>query len=52
MFAPGRLAEIGEFIYNPNLADTFEAWPVMVRGGFMRVNPGNSWFGIVSSMAA
>lgn len=25
MFAPGRLAEIGEFIYNPDLADTFEA---------------------------
>jgi len=25
MFAPGRLAEIGEFIYNPELADTFEA---------------------------
>jgi gamma-glutamyltranspeptidase/glutathione hydrolase len=25
MFAPGRLAEIGEFIYNPNLANTFEA---------------------------
>ncbi len=25
MFAPGRLAEIGEYIYNPNLADTFEA---------------------------
>jgi len=24
MFAPGRLAEIGEFIYNPDLADTFE----------------------------
>jgi gamma-glutamyltranspeptidase/glutathione hydrolase len=25
MFAPGRLAEIGEYIYNPDLADTFEA---------------------------
>jgi gamma-glutamyltranspeptidase/glutathione hydrolase len=25
MFAPGRLAEIGEFIFNPDLADTFEA---------------------------
>jgi len=25
MFAPGRLAEIGEFINNPDLADTFEA---------------------------
>jgi gamma-glutamyltranspeptidase/glutathione hydrolase len=25
MFAPGRLAEIGEFIYNPDLADMFEA---------------------------
>ncbi len=25
MFAPGRLAEIGEFIYNPDLADTFES---------------------------
>jgi len=25
MFAPGRLAEIGEFISNPDLADTFEA---------------------------
>lgn len=25
MFAPGRLAEIGEFIYNPELANTFEA---------------------------
>jgi len=25
MFAPGRLAEIGEFIYNPDLANTFEA---------------------------
>ena len=25
MFSPGRLAEIGEFIYNPDLADTFEA---------------------------
>ncbi|MGA9575230.1 MAG: gamma-glutamyltransferase [Lysobacterales bacterium] len=25
MFAPGRLAEIGDFIYNPDLADTFEA---------------------------
>ena len=25
MFAPGRLAEIGEFIHNPDLADTFEA---------------------------
>jgi gamma-glutamyltranspeptidase/glutathione hydrolase len=25
MFTPGRLAEIGEFIYNPDLADTFEA---------------------------
>jgi gamma-glutamyltranspeptidase/glutathione hydrolase len=24
MFSPGRLAEIGEFIYNPDLADTFE----------------------------
>jgi gamma-glutamyltranspeptidase/glutathione hydrolase len=24
MFAPGRLAEIGEFIANPDLADTFE----------------------------
>lgn len=24
MFAPGRLAEIGEFIYNPDLADTLE----------------------------
>ncbi len=24
MFAPGRLAEIGEFIHNPDLADTFE----------------------------
>lgn len=24
MFAPGRLAEIGEFISNPDLADTFE----------------------------
>ena len=24
MFTPGRLAEIGEFIYNPDLADTFE----------------------------
>jgi len=30
MFAPGRLAEIGEFIYNPDLADTFEA---LVRHG-------------------
>ncbi len=25
MFAPGRLAEIGDFISNPDLADTFEA---------------------------
>ena len=25
MFSPGRLAEIGEFISNPDLADTFEA---------------------------
>ncbi|MDX2427755.1 MAG: gamma-glutamyltransferase [Xanthomonadales bacterium] len=25
MFSPGRLAEIGEFIHNPDLADTFEA---------------------------
>ena len=25
MFAPGRLAEIGDFIYNPELANTFEA---------------------------
>ncbi len=25
MFAPGRLAEIGEFIYNPDLANSFEA---------------------------
>ncbi len=25
MFAPGRLAEIGDFICNPDLADTFEA---------------------------
>lgn len=25
MFAPGRLAEIGEYIYNPDLGDTFEA---------------------------
>jgi len=25
MFSPGRLAEIGEFIANPDLADTFEA---------------------------
>lgn len=25
MFAPGRLAEIGEYIYNPDLADTFRA---------------------------
>ena len=25
MFAPGRLAEIGEYIYNPDLANTFEA---------------------------
>ncbi|MGB7453819.1 MAG: gamma-glutamyltransferase [Lysobacterales bacterium] len=25
MFAPGRLAEIGEFIFNPDLADTLEA---------------------------
>jgi gamma-glutamyltranspeptidase/glutathione hydrolase len=25
MFAPGRLAEIGEYIYNPDLADTLEA---------------------------
>jgi len=25
MFAPGRLAEIGDHIYNPDLADTFEA---------------------------
>jgi gamma-glutamyltranspeptidase/glutathione hydrolase len=25
MFAPGRLAEIGEYISNPDLADTFEA---------------------------
>jgi len=24
MFAPGRLAEIGEYIYNPDLADTLE----------------------------
>lgn len=30
MLAPGRLAEIGEFIYNPDLADTFEA---LVRYG-------------------
>lgn len=25
MFAPGRLAEIGEYIYNPDLADTFQS---------------------------
>ena len=25
MYAPGRFAEIGEFIHNPDLADTFEA---------------------------
>jgi gamma-glutamyltranspeptidase/glutathione hydrolase len=25
MFAPGRLAEIGEFIYNPDLADTLDS---------------------------
>ena len=30
MFAPGRLAEIGEFIFNPDLADTLET---MVRNG-------------------
>ena len=34
MFAPGRLAEIGEYISNPDLADTFEA---LTRHG-------SSWF--------
>jgi len=34
MFAPGRLTEIGEFIYNPDLANTFEAL----------VDHGRRWF--------
>jgi gamma-glutamyltranspeptidase/glutathione hydrolase len=40
MFAPGRLAEVGEYIYNPDLADTFEE---LVRHGpkwFYEGDPG------------
>lgn len=39
MFAPGRLAEIGEFISNPDLADTFEALASRGSGWFYEGEP-------------
>jgi len=39
MFAPGRLAEIGEFIYNPDLANTFEALAAHGRRWFYEGDP-------------
>ena len=39
MFAPGRLAEIGEFICNPDLADTFEALASHGRQWFYEGEP-------------
>ena len=39
MFAPGRLAEIGEFIYSPDLANTFEALAAHGRRWFYEGDP-------------
>ena len=52
MFAPGRLAEIGEFIYNPDLADTFEALASHGRAWFYEGEPASNWCRIASNRAA